>query len=43
MGSYHGAEVCYLVKLFILIEITPIIGQLNIGFFRDGGFEVIKQ
>ena len=43
MGSYHGVEVCVLVGLFILNEITPIIGSLNIGLYRDAGLGVIKQ
>ena len=43
MGSYHGAEVCDLVGLFILNEITPIIGSSNIGLYRDDGLGVIKQ
>ena len=43
MGSYHGAEVCDLVGLFILNEITPITGPLNIGLYRDDGLGVINQ
>ena len=43
MGSYHGAEVCDLVGLFILNEITFIIGPLNIGLHRDDALGVIIQ
>ena len=43
MGSYHWAEVCDLVGLFISNEITPIIGPLNIGLCRDDGLGVINQ
>ena len=43
MGSFHGAEVCDLVGLFILSKITPVVGPLNIGLYRDDGLGIIKQ
>ena len=43
MGSYHGADVCDLVGLFILNEITPIICPLNIGLYSEEGLGAIIQ
>ena len=43
MGSFQGAEVCDLIGLYILSEISPITGPLNIGLYRDDGLAVIKQ
>ena len=43
MGSFQGAEVCDPIGLYILSEISPITGQLNIGLYRDDGLAVIKQ
>ena len=39
MGSFHGAEVCDLVGLFILSKLSPIIS--NCGLYRDDGLAVI--
>ena len=43
MGSYHGAEVCELVGLYILDGIKTIIPKKNIGLYRDDGLAVIKK
>ena len=43
MGSFHGAEVCDLVGLYILSKLSPIVGAPNIGLYRDDGLGVIKQ
>ena len=43
MGSFHGAEVCDLVGLYILSKLFPIVGAPNIGLYRDDGLGVIKQ
>ena len=43
MGSYHGAEVCELVGLFLLDKIGPVLGLKNVGLYRDDGLAVIKN
>ena len=42
MGSYHGAEICELVGLKILHELSAIINPKNLGLYRDDGIAVIK-
>ena len=42
MGSYDGAEVCELVGLFILNELTKKFGKENIGLYRDDGLALLK-
>ena len=37
MGSYDGAEICELVGLFILKEISDKFGKENVGLYRDDG------
>ena len=39
MGSFHGAEICDLVGLFILNSLTTIIS--NCGMYRDDGLAII--
>ena len=43
MGSYHGAEVCDLVGLFLLNKIKSSTSLRNIGFYRDDGLGIINQ
>ena len=43
MGSYHGAEACELVGLYILNKISPIFGRENVGLYRDDGLAVLKK
>ena len=43
MGSYHGAEVCELVGLFLLSKLTTIFGAGNYGLYRDDGLAVLKN
>ena len=42
MGSYHGAEVCDLLGLFILSKLAPILGAGTHGLYRDDGLAVLK-
>ena len=37
MGGYHGAEVCDLVGLFLLSQLTQVIPASQIGLYRDDG------
>ena len=37
MGSYDGAEVCELVRLYLLGKLAPLIGRKSVGIYRDDG------
>ena len=43
MGSYDGAEVCELIKLYLLGKLASLIGTKNVGLYRDDGLAVIHQ
>ena len=43
MGSYHGAEICDLVGLFMLNKIKSTTSLRDIGLYRDDGLGIIKQ
>ena len=39
-GEYHGAEVCELVGLFLLSQLSEILPKSCIGLYRDDGLAV---
>ena len=41
MGSYDGAEICELVGLFILNQLSEQFGKDNVGLYRDDGLMLI--
>ena len=45
MGSYHGAEICDLVGLYILHNLTEdkTINNANCGLYRDDGLLIVKN
>jgi len=43
MGSHHGAEICELVGLYILNELSMIIPKDNCGIYRDDGLLITKK
>ena len=43
MGSFHGAEVCDLVGLYLLSKLKPCFTNNNVGLYRDDGLAVIDQ
>ena len=43
MGSYDGAEVCELVRLYLLNKLTHLVGAKNVWLYRDDGLAVIHQ
>ena len=45
MGSFHGAEVCELVGLFILNELIndKKIDKSNCGLYRNDGLLIVKK
>ena len=42
MGSYDGAEICELVGIFMLSELSGIIDKADIGLYRDDGLGVMR-
>ena len=43
MGAYNGAEVCELVGIFILYQLSRKYNKNNIGLYRDDGLAVFKN
>ena len=43
MGAYDGAEVCELVGIFILYQLSLKYNKNNIGLYRDDGLAVFKN
>ena len=43
MGSYNRAEVCELVRFYLLGKLAPLIGTKNVRLYRDDSFAVIHQ
>ena len=43
MGSYDGAEVCELVSLFLLHNVSDILGVRSNGLCHDDGLAIIQD
>ena len=43
MGAYDGAEVCELVGIFMLHNVSKIYNKNNLGLYRDDGLGVFKN
>ena len=43
MGSYDGAEICKLVGLYLLEELTNIIPKESVGLYKDDGFAILPN
>ena len=43
MGSFHGAELCELVGLYLMTKIEPLLSKENFGIYRDDGLAVIPN
>ena len=43
MGAYDGAEVCELVEIFILYQLSRICNKNSIGLYRDNGLAVFRH
>ena len=43
MGSYDRTEICELVGLYLLSNLTPQMGMKNVGLYRDDGLAVIHK
>ena len=43
MDSFDGVEICKLVGLFLLNNLTQLVGRNNIGLYRDDGLAILKN
>ena len=43
MGAYEGAEVCELVRIFILYQLSLKYNKNNIALYRDDGLAVFTN
>ena len=43
MGSFDGAEVCELIGLFLLDNLSEEYGKNNVGLYRDDGLVLLKN
>ena len=43
IGPFDGAEICELVGLFLLNEISDLLPMENIGLYWDDGFAIIRN
>ena len=43
MGSFDGVEIWELVGLYLLDKLSKVLGNDNVGLYRDDGFAAIKN
>ena len=43
MESFDGAKICELVGLYLLDEVSSLIGRDNVGLYRDDGLAAINS
>ena len=43
MGPFDGAEICELVELFLLSEISKKYNKNNVGLYRDDGLAIFRN
>ena len=43
MGSFNGARICELVGLYLLDRLSKLLGNNNVGLYRDDGLTAIKS
>ena len=43
MGSFDGAEICELVGIYILHNLSQITNKRDIGLYRDDGLMIFPQ
>ncbi len=41
MGSFHGAEICDVVGLYLLDKLSTVFGEKECGLYRDDGLAII--
>lgn len=43
VGIYDGAEICELISIYIINELTPIVNQIDIGSYGDDGQIIVRN
>ena len=43
MGSFDGAEICEVVGLFLLYQLSDLFGKEYMGLYRDDGLAVLRN
>ena len=43
VGSFDGAEICELVGLFLLHQLSLILDKDEVGLYRDDGLAVLRN
>ena len=43
MGSYYGAEICELVGLYLLNQLSTVIDKSSVGLYRNDGLAAINN
>ena len=43
MGSYHCAELCELIGIYIQSPLTNILSKDNMGLYRDDGLFILRK
>ena len=43
MISFHGEEICELVGLFLLERLASVLGEENVGLYRDDRLAVVRN
>ena len=43
MESFHGAEICEIVGLYLLDKLSNLLGKENVGLYRDNGIAAINS
>ena len=43
MGSLDGAEICKIVRLYLLNKLSKLLGKENVGLYRDDGLAAINS
>ena len=43
MESFDGAEICEIVELYLLDKLSNLLGNENVGLYRDDGLAAINS
>ena len=43
MGSFDGAEICELVRLYIQSKLEKILPKSNLGLYQDNGLRLLRN
>ena len=43
VGSFDGAEICEIVRIYLLEKLPPLLGKENFGLYRDDGLATVNS